>query len=521
MFCLQLSTNDCDTLKTLFFYSTLLLLGLSAWAQCPTGNVTGDRTISSNCTISSNLTISGNLTISNSATLTINPGVVLTVGGVLQSSYQGGVITINGGGTLNAGGRLYNQVRTVTSFNISNVTVTVNNTSSTTVLNDYRSTLNITNGASFTVVQGNFENDNETNLNINNSTFTVTSGKFLNDFQADINLTNGSQFNVSSGNMETEDQSLFLIDDSDAYINGNMNNDYRADLVVQNGGTLTITGDFNNGLQPNGTGANEGSVTVNNGTVSVGGDLNNTYGSDISVDGGGSVSVTGNVDNAQAATIDVSDGTFSYGGTINDPFAGVSSSSTDSECTDGCCGSGCTALPVSLLSFEAESRQIGTELKWSTVSEQSNDYFTLEKSLNGTDFQQIAQIAGAGDSNTKLSYSYMDAASHASKVYYRLSQTDFDGTHVYLKVVVVGGDKTASTVRLYPNVVDGTQAQINVEGVTADMSWKLIDLNGNSVDCGSFIDSQAIEVGQLTKGLYVVQIASSTGFLKTEKLVVK
>ncbi len=507
-------------LKTLFFYFSLTLFSSVVWAQCPTGNVTGNRTISTNCTISNNLTISGNLTLASSATLTINSGVVLTVGGVLQSSYQGGVITINGGGTLNAGGRLFNQVRTSTSFNISNVTITVNNSSATTVENDYRSTLNLSNGASFTVLQGNYYNENESTINLNNSTFTVTSGDFLNDYRAEVNLTNGSDFNLNNGDMQTENESLFLIDASDAYINGDMNNDFRADLIVRNGGTLTVTGDFNNGLQPDGSSANEGSVSVNNGSISVGGNLNNTYGSDITVDGGGSMSVTGNVDNAQAASIDVADGTFSYGGTMTDPHSGVNSSSSDSECTDGCCGSGCAALPVSLVAFEAETTRMGVALQWCTVSEQSNDYFTIEKSLNGKDFKVLAEVKGAGDTNDERSYSYTDLTSNGQKAYYRLSQTDFDGTHVYLKVVVVGSPEE-STVRLYPNVIEGDASKLRVEGVTADMSWKLVDLNGNYINCGSFINSKEIDAGYLSKGLYVLQITSSQGFYQTEKLVVR
>lgn len=506
------------------FFIAIGVLGLFAFytpsfGQCPTGNVTGDRTISSNCTISSSLTITGNLTLSNSATLTINSGVVVTVNGILQSSYQGGAITINGGGTINVGGRFYNQVRTSTSFTFSNVTVSVNNTSSTTVQNNYRSVLNLTNGTTFTVVQGDFENDNETVMNINNSTFNITSGDFLNDFKADLNLTNGGNFNINNGDMQTENESLFLIDASDAYVNGDMNNDFRADLIVQNGGTLTVTGDFNNGLQPNGNSANEGSVSVDGGSISIGGDLNNTYGSDITVDGGGNFAVAGDVDNAQAATISVPDGTFSYGGTLTDPHSGVSSSSDDSECTDGCCGSGCDALPVSLTYFEATKSLSGVDLVWKTASETNNDFFTLERSFNGVDFIEVREVGGAGDSKDEKIYRCNDQIGSNSIVYYRLSQTDFDGTHVLLRVVSVGSTPQSS-VTLVPNVLYANR-HVRADGATADMSWKIVSLSGQLIRCGSFIQGNQLILDDLDKGIYLFQVAYPNQRQSAQRFVVK
>lgn len=85
-------------------------------------------------------------------------------------------------------------------------------------------------------------------------------------------------------------------------------------------------------------------------------------------------------------------------------------------------------LPIKLLSFAANCRDGKALIQWSTASEINNDYFTIEKTYDGVNFEFVAKIKGAGNSNSILNYSYTDNHPGAGKVYYRLSQTDFDGT---------------------------------------------------------------------------------------------
>ncbi|MPM85997.1 hypothetical protein SDC9_133080 [bioreactor metagenome] len=86
-------------------------------------------------------------------------------------------------------------------------------------------------------------------------------------------------------------------------------------------------------------------------------------------------------------------------------------------------------LPVELLKFEADCDASGFPvISWGTTSETNNNYFTLERSPDGVFWTTIAEIAGAGNSNSQVSYSYDDVGAFSSMNYYRLSQTDFDGT---------------------------------------------------------------------------------------------
>lgn len=92
-------------------------------------------------------------------------------------------------------------------------------------------------------------------------------------------------------------------------------------------------------------------------------------------------------------------------------------------------------LPIELMSIESECVANGTILKWVSLSETNNDYYTIEKSINGIDFMPLSNIDGAGNSNQMAHYSFVDYDQSSNEAYYRLSQTDFDGTTVNLSTI--------------------------------------------------------------------------------------
>jgi hypothetical protein len=86
-----------------------------------------------------------------------------------------------------------------------------------------------------------------------------------------------------------------------------------------------------------------------------------------------------------------------------------------------------TALPVELVSFSAQRKNMTNILKWSTASETNNDYFSIYSSADANSFELIGRAAGSGSSNFWNNYSFNDNRRLYGIVYYRLCQTDFDG----------------------------------------------------------------------------------------------
>jgi hypothetical protein len=119
------------------------------------------------------------------------------------------------------------------------------------------------------------------------------------------------------------------------------------------------------------------------------------------------------------------------------------SSTTPSSCS----------LPVSLLFFNAH--RVGryrVQLDWATALEKDNAYFTVEKSSDGIQFYTLNTIKGKEESNTRSDYHYIDETTDQSIVYYRLQQTDEDGTRVNLGVQVVYPESQEELMaEVYPN----------------------------------------------------------------------
>lgn len=86
-----------------------------------------------------------------------------------------------------------------------------------------------------------------------------------------------------------------------------------------------------------------------------------------------------------------------------------------------------SSLPIELYSFDANVIDNHVLVEWATISERNNDYFTIERSTNGTDFKEIGNVVGVGNSNQKISYKFRDDNPISGTSYYRLRQTDYDG----------------------------------------------------------------------------------------------
>lgn len=137
-------------------------------------------------------------------------------------------------------------------------------------------------------------------------------------------------------------------------------------------------------------------------------------------------------------------------------------------------------LPVELLFFHANlMKNAYVELNWSTASEKNNDYFTIEKTADGIAFETVAIVRGAGNSACVKHYKVMDEHPFKNVFYYRLKQTDFDGSFVFSPFVEVNNSLSDRNVTsVYPNPSDGN-FNISVQGNKSEVIVVLItDFSG-------------------------------------------
>jgi hypothetical protein len=102
-------------------------------------------------------------------------------------------------------------------------------------------------------------------------------------------------------------------------------------------------------------------------------------------------------------------------------------------------------LPIELLYFTGECVNGYSILKWSTASETNNDYFTIEREKDAATWEVVAIVDGAGNSSSVLNYSFTAEHRYDDISYYRLKQTDFDGSFKYATPIFIGNCELDNT----------------------------------------------------------------------------
>ena len=98
-------------------------------------------------------------------------------------------------------------------------------------------------------------------------------------------------------------------------------------------------------------------------------------------------------------------------------------------------------LPIELLYFRVKPDGESNQISWATATETNNNYFILDRTLDGQEFEPIARVDGAGNSSNTLEYEWTDRGFEPTINYYRLSQVDFDGRYKYFELASVDNRK--------------------------------------------------------------------------------
>ncbi len=176
-------------------------------------------------------------------------------------------------------------------------------------------------------------------------------------------------------------------------------------------------------------------------------------------------------------------------------------------------------LPVNLIAFTAEP--LGNKdalLHWTTASETNNSHFDIERSYDGKTFETVGEVAGNGNSQHQIEYSYTDASVSKveNTVYYRLKQVDFDGAYEYSDIRVVRFDAVGNDMQLaaFPNPLND---ELNVMlSLPSGEKYQLqvTNLQGALVHQRNHVFSSGLhtlDLSQWNSGMYIVEVISDRG----------
>ncbi len=121
----------------------------------------------------------------------------------------------------------------------------------------------------------------------------------------------------------------------------------------------------------------------------------------------------------------------------------------------------CIPLSVEFDEFTADAQRGYNFLQWSTTSEINCDYYEVQRSRNGSEFEKIGVVDGHGTTLEPSAYKYEDYSYTDEITYYRLKQVDFNGEAHYSSILVVTQEvpETFEIVKVYPNPAED---QLNV-----------------------------------------------------------
>ena len=129
-----------------------------------------------------------------------------------------------------------------------------------------------------------------------------------------------------------------------------------------------------------------------------------------------------------------------------------------------------SGLPIELLFFKGFKKSTSISLSWATASELNFDYFEIQKSHDGLNFNVINNITGHGTTNERKDYSFEDEKPYIGRNYYRLKSVDFDGYSEVFDVIMVeyNGDKNFS---VYPNPSEGYHVETETNFVPLQSAY--------------------------------------------------
>ena len=177
-------------------------------------------------------------------------------------------------------------------------------------------------------------------------------------------------------------------------------------------------------------------------------------------------------------------------------------------------------LPVEFAGIKAHAqRGEGIELEFATSVEENNSHFEVERGTGNRSWKNIGRLNGAGTTERRQEYKFLDSAPLLGTNYYRIKQVDFDGSFSYSKIVSANwSDKPVIT--LYPNP---TSEQVQIGGLSSteeEVVVEVLDLTGKNI-LRQVWRQQPLNVQALPPGLYWIRLSTANELVTQERLIIQ
>jgi len=176
----------------------------------------------------------------------------------------------------------------------------------------------------------------------------------------------------------------------------------------------------------------------------------------------------------------------------------------------------CNATPFVIQNFTGLRKSNTTDgLAWTTVAENNNTGFYIQRSGSGQQFSDIDFVATKGTSTLNQDYTYDDATAGPYAWYYRLRQVDINGRSYYSGSVFIEGIGDAAW-RVW-----GSGYTLYVSGTSAG-TIELYEANGQVLFKRTIQSGlNALPINAVAHGIYLYRITTATTTITKKVLLGK
>jgi len=179
-------------------------------------------------------------------------------------------------------------------------------------------------------------------------------------------------------------------------------------------------------------------------------------------------------------------------------------------------------LPVTLLYFNTISTNRSVLVKWATATEVNSDYFNIQRSVDGLNFNDIGTIEASGVSSTRKEYVFTDELAQSGRSYYRLKAVDIDGYTEYFKIstVEVKFDEKKE-MAVSPNPIENDELKVSFNfSINENAYASVVDISGTEAMSFQFNSPSFHTPLNLKPGIYFIKVQAA-GTMFISRMVVK
>lgn len=179
-------------------------------------------------------------------------------------------------------------------------------------------------------------------------------------------------------------------------------------------------------------------------------------------------------------------------------------------------------LPVKLSGFSVKlTTKTTATLNWNTNFESNASHFTIQRSIDGSNWKNTGTVKAFGNSTSVQQYQFNENITTNGVVYYRLKMVDQDGSFGYSDVKAISST-IASEVKIFPNP-SSDYVHVTLAGSGSKTTVVLMNQTGQIVAQQATSNTATLasfNVQNLKPGNYLVRVITETGVTEAHKIII-